>query len=63
MEESAAMKATPNQERARKPYSKPVAKRVHLKPEEAVLGACKTSGGSGPSGLNCGVVACTVAGS
>ena len=38
---------------ARKPYAKPVAKRVHLKPEEAVLGACKASGYYGPTAPNC----------
>jgi hypothetical protein len=64
VEESAAMKATPESEKARKPYAKPVAKRVHLKPEEAVLGNCKSSGGSGPSAANCGLpIACASAGS
>lgn len=29
--------------RAKKPYVKPEVKQVHLRPEEAVLGFCKTS--------------------
>ena len=32
------MERTPEREKARKPYAKPVAKRVHIKPEEAALG-------------------------
>lgn len=44
------------QPRARKSYAKPVVRRVHLKPEEAVLVNCKTGkgGNSGPGGGNCG---------
>ena len=58
------MKTTPESEKTRKPYAKPIAKRVHLKPEEAVLGNCKTSGVSGPSAANCGLpIACASAGS
>ena len=37
-------------------YEKPDVKQVALRPEEAVLGACKAStgsGGSGPGGGNC----------
>ncbi|HEY7499277.1 MAG TPA: hypothetical protein VH740_12225 [Vicinamibacterales bacterium] len=37
-------------------YAKPEIKQVALRPEEAVLGACKASsgsGGSGPGGGNC----------
>ncbi len=41
------------QEQARKPYEKPQIKRFPLRPEEAVLGNCKTSGGSGPSSIGC----------
>lgn len=40
----------------KRPYEKPEVKQVALRPEEAVLGACKTSsgaGGSGPGGGNC----------
>ena len=40
----------------KRPYGKPEIKQVSLKPEEAVLGACKASagvGGSGPGSGNC----------
>ena len=37
----------------KKKYEKPEAKRFPLRPEEAVLGNCKTGGGSGPSGIGC----------
>jgi hypothetical protein len=40
----------------KRPYAKPEIKQVALRPEEAVLAACKAStgsGGSGPSGGNC----------
>jgi hypothetical protein len=37
----------------KKPYKKPEVKKVQLKPEEAVLGACKSSGNVGPAALNC----------
>jgi len=33
----------------RKPYTKPAIQEVPLRPEEAVLGACKTSSVSGPA--------------
>ena len=44
------------QTRARKRYTRPVVKRVHLKPEEAVLGGCKIPGKRGPVQAGCGVV-------
>lgn len=48
----------------RKPYEKPEANRFPLRPEEAVLGFCKSSTSAGPSGSNCAVVgACRTAGS
>ena len=40
----------------KRPYVKPEIKQVALRPDEAVLGACKASsgaGGSGPGGGNC----------
>ena len=41
-------------EQARKPYEKPQIKRFPLRPEEAVLGNCKTVGSnSGPGPNNC----------
>jgi hypothetical protein len=36
----------------KKPYTKPEVKQVQLRPEEAVLGNCKTTGFSGPSAIN-----------
>lgn len=38
----------------KKPYVKPEVRQVQLRPEEAVLGNCKWTGGTGPSGSNCG---------
>ena len=40
----------------KKPYVKPEVKRYPLRPEEAVLGFCKTSSSAGPSGSNCRTV-------
>jgi hypothetical protein len=60
------MNATPGPEKAetKKAYAKPAVKRVRLKPEEAVLGACKAAGQYGPVGSNCAPVgACSVLGS
>ena len=34
----------------KKPYAPPKLTGIKLRPEEAVLGACKLSGGHGPSG-------------
>mgnify|MGYP005844456029 FL=1 len=42
----------------KKPYTRPEMKQVQLRPEEAVLGNCKTSGSTGPSGSNCGFPVC-----
>ena len=49
----------------KKPYRKPRLKRVALRPEEAVLGGCKTASSSGPSGAVCEPVGvnCSTAGS
>jgi hypothetical protein len=35
-------------EMKRKPYEKPEAHRFPLRPDEAVLGSCKTTAGGGP---------------
>lgn len=52
------------QQPTRKPYQKPEAKRFALRPEEAVLGSCKSAASAGPSGSNCKVVGfCQTAGS
>ena len=37
----------------KKPYKKPQLKQVSLRPEEAVLGNCKTGGTAGPGGGDC----------
>ena len=49
----------------RRPYVKPELTKVGLRPEEAVLGACKASGGTaGGSALGtCSIVACQAQGS
>jgi hypothetical protein len=42
------------QDSKKRPYAKPEIKQVALRPEEAVLGACKGTGGGGPgSGSGC----------
>ncbi len=39
--------------RGKKPYLKPEARQVRLRPEEAVLGGCKMNGsGAGPGNLS-----------
>ena len=38
---------------SKKPYVKPEVRQVPLRPEEAVLGACKTTGISGPGQMGC----------
>jgi hypothetical protein len=38
------------QEGKKRPYAKPEIQQVALRPEEAVLGSCKGTGGSGPGG-------------
>jgi hypothetical protein len=48
----------------RKPYRKPEIRQVLLRPEEAVLGACKTASSTGPTRFPCNwTVPCTTAGS
>jgi hypothetical protein len=41
----------------KKPYAKPELQHVYLRPEEAVLGSCKTTGVSGPGGAGDGTPA------
>jgi hypothetical protein len=43
---------------SRKPYHKPQLMRVALRPEEAVLGACKTATGGSGTGGTCSLVSC-----
>jgi hypothetical protein len=49
------MSTAPGSERndTRRSYAKPAVKRVVLKPEEAVLGACKVAGQFGPTAGDC----------
>jgi len=49
------MNTAPGSERShtRRSYVKPAMKRVVLKPEEAVLGACKATGRFGPTAGDC----------
>ncbi|HYK01669.1 MAG TPA: hypothetical protein VE974_07925 [Thermoanaerobaculia bacterium] len=56
------MKKENNEEK--KKYEKPVVTRFPLRPEEAVLGFCKSNASSGPSGGGCrGVGSCFSPGS
>jgi hypothetical protein len=50
-------------EETAKPYEPPKIIRVSLRPEEAVLGHCKISGGSGPVSGTCLSMTCKVVGS
>lgn len=50
----------------KKPYVKPELRQVLLRPEEAVLGNCKTAGVSGPGSVGTcspGAIACSSLGS
>ena len=44
-----------DQANKKKPYDKPDIRQVSLRPEEAVLGSCKTSKVSGPGNAKCSV--------
>ncbi len=50
-------------ETEKRPYSAPQLVRVVLRPEEAVLGACKNGVDAGPSGVTCAVSGCATSGS
>jgi hypothetical protein len=48
----------------KKQYEKPLATRFPLRPDEAVLGFCKSNAASGPTGFGCrGSQACSSPGS
>jgi hypothetical protein len=49
----------------KKPYVKPRLRRVELRPQEAVLGACKAMGGTvgGSAGGTCNTISCQSQGS
>ena len=55
--------APPEREEKRRPYRKPELRRVQLRPEEAVLGNCKTSGTAGPAAADCTSFSCSTNGS
>lgn len=49
---------------AKRPYEPPSVERIALRPEEAVLGACKTGSSGGPRASRCRSVAtCSTIGS
>jgi hypothetical protein len=50
-------------EHERKPYVKPEVKQVPLRPEEAVLGFCKTATVAGPLQSTCSTLSCLSNGS
>jgi hypothetical protein len=53
-----------NKDNKKKAYEKPAVTRFPLRPDEAVLGFCKSNASAGPSGGGCrGVSACFTAGS
>ncbi len=47
-----------NMQQKRKTYQKPEVLRVALRPEEAILGACKTSTGGSGTGGSCSIISC-----
>lgn len=47
----------------KKPYLKPQLRRVDLRPEEAVLGNCKTTGAAGPTPTCDALGSCSTLGS
>jgi hypothetical protein len=49
----------PNERREKRSYIKPTIERVDLRPEEAVLGACKTSTSAGPAASSCTTLGCS----
>lgn len=58
------MKKETYHDEEKKRYEKPVVTRFPLRPEEAVLGFCKSNASSGPSGGGCrGVGSCLSPGS
>jgi hypothetical protein len=53
MNEDIRHKPSADHSKQRKPYIKPKVMRVPLRPQEAVLAACKIQSGNGPTGNHC----------
>lgn len=57
------MKIPQSNNQEKKAYTKPVLNHIDLRPEEAVLGNCKTGmTGTGPANSNCVTPVCNVTG-
>jgi len=58
-------KSSTDKDQPKKSYVKPRLRQVDLRPEEAVLGACKTGSTAGPASSPCNAIAvgCSTAGS
>jgi hypothetical protein len=52
-----------SEKKERKSYEAPRIIRVSLRPDEAVLGACKVSGVAGPGNSSCAALFCRTPGS
>ncbi len=64
MNEQESSPDQPAQAQAKRPYEAPSVVRVELRPEEAVLGACKTGNTGGPRASRCRSIAtCSTIGS
>ena len=64
LEGESRMESEERHDQARKPYEKPEVRRFPLRPEEAVLGFCKSSSMAGPGQSTCDLVGfCQTAGS
>ena len=57
------MKMGDMESKIKKAYEPPQVTKVSLRPEEAVLGACKITGSSGPVGRSCHATQCRTQGS
>ncbi len=53
----------PDGAQPKRPYGKPTLRQIELRPEEAVLGACKSGASAGPAGGACTTTVCSSIGS
>jgi hypothetical protein len=51
-------RSTGTSQQQKKTYSRPVLRQVPLRPEEAILGGCKTATTNGPNYSTAGALAC-----